>query len=60
MGRPFGVGQKVKLPQTIIIDGNFIEEAIYEMGYSVEWLKTQLQQRESTVKEVFWSGRSFR
>ncbi|MEH7093097.1 DUF421 domain-containing protein [Priestia megaterium] len=53
-GDLFGVGQKVKLPQTIIIDGNFIEEAIYEMGYSVEWLKTQLQQRESTVKEVFF------
>ncbi|MFC0271903.1 DUF421 domain-containing protein [Metabacillus herbersteinensis] len=52
-GDLFGVGPKVKLPQTIISDGNFIEQDIYEAGFSLEWVKTQLQNRQSTVEEIF-------
>ncbi|MGM7719645.1 DUF421 domain-containing protein [Metabacillus sp. Hm71] len=49
----FGKGQKLKSPQTIIMDGNLIEEAIYESGFSLDWVKTQLQKRKAKVEEIF-------
>ncbi|TXC90714.1 DUF421 domain-containing protein [Metabacillus litoralis] len=40
-------------PITIISDGTFLENTIYEAGYSLEWVREKLQSRKKDVKDVF-------
>lgn len=38
-------GEATRLPQTIIMDGNIMKEAVHELGYSVAWVKADLKER---------------
>ncbi|MBU7591070.1 DUF421 domain-containing protein [Metabacillus halosaccharovorans] len=49
----FGEGPKLKTPLTIIMDGNYLESAIYEGGYSLDWVRSKLQEKKRNVKDVF-------
>lgn len=46
-------GEATRLPQTIIMDGNIMKEAVHELGYSVAWVKEQLKEKGAAVDKVF-------
>lgn len=52
-GDLFGQGAAVKVPLTVIMDGELLEETIYDAGFSIDWIKSKLSQKEATVEEVF-------
>jgi uncharacterized membrane protein YcaP (DUF421 family) len=43
----------VKVLLTVIMDGELLEETIYGAGFSIDWIKSKLSQKEATVEEVF-------
>ena len=49
----FGEGGKLKAPLTVIMDGNFLEKSIYEGGYTIDWVRSKLQEKKRNVKDVF-------
>jgi uncharacterized membrane protein YcaP (DUF421 family) len=49
----FDNGREVKVPLTVIMDGQFLDETIYNAGYSIDWIKNKLRLKEADVKEVF-------
>jgi len=49
----FGNGVKLKTPLTVIMDGHFLEKTIYEGGYTIDWIKSKLQEKKRSVKDVF-------
>ncbi|KRD91678.1 hypothetical protein ASE51_14195 [Bacillus sp. Root147] len=46
-------GEATRLPQTIIMDGNIMKEAVHELGYSVAWVKEQLKKKGAAADKVF-------
>ncbi|MCM3651266.1 DUF421 domain-containing protein [Metabacillus litoralis] len=52
-GDLFGQGAAVKVPLTVIMDGELLEETIYGAGFSIDWIKSKLSHKEATVEEVF-------
>ena len=52
-GDLFGHGAAVKVPLTVIMDGELLEETIYGAGFSIDWIKNKLSQKEATVDDVF-------
>ncbi|MEH7470886.1 DUF421 domain-containing protein, partial [Priestia megaterium] len=46
-------GEATRLPQTIIMDGNIMKEAVHKLGYSVAWVKEQLKKKGAAADKVF-------
>ncbi len=49
----FGEGAKLKTPLTVIMDGNYLENSIYDGGYTIDWIRSKLQEKKRSVKDVF-------
>jgi uncharacterized membrane protein YcaP (DUF421 family) len=53
---PYDLGQKVASqtePQTVILDGNMLDEPLASMGLNREWLKLQLEKLGVSLTNVF-------
>jgi uncharacterized membrane protein YcaP (DUF421 family) len=53
---PYDLGKKVNhqiAPQTVIIDGNILEEPLSNMGLNYKWLNTELEKVGVTLDNVF-------
>lgn len=48
----FGVEVNIT-PLTVIMDGSFLENSIYEGGYTIDWVKSKLHEKKRSVKDVF-------
>ncbi|PMC40445.1 hypothetical protein CJ195_01655 [Bacillus sp. UMB0899] len=49
----FGEGVKLKAPITVIMDGVYMEESINEGGYTIDWVRSKLEAKKRSVKDVF-------
>ncbi len=49
----FGERAKLKPPITVVMDGVYLESSIYEGGYSIDWVRSKLQEKQRNVKDVF-------
>jgi uncharacterized membrane protein YcaP (DUF421 family) len=49
----FGKDSSHKVPITVIMDGQFLDKTIYDAGYSIDWIKSQLRIKEADVKDIF-------
>lgn len=52
-GDLFEHGRPLKVPLTVIMDGKFLEETIYDAGYSIDWMKNKLNLKQANVDNVF-------
>lgn len=53
---PYDLGKKVapkSSPQTVILDGNIVDESLSNMGLNQRWLKTQLEGMGVSLDNVF-------
>lgn len=53
---PYGLGQKVapqSESQTVILDGNILDESLASMGLNREWLRLQLEKTGVSLTNVF-------
>lgn len=44
---------EVKEPQTVIMDGNVMDDSLAKLGFSRKWLKTELEKQGVAVENVF-------